>query len=80
MGYKDYFYVESDRLASSKFHYYNSLNDNYPGGLEAVIEDINMTQPELVVIVEGFEYDRLNFCFNGYYLLDEELNIWKLKE
>lgn len=80
LGYKDYFYVESDRLASSKYHYFISINGNYAGDLESVTEDINENLPELVVIDEGYDYGCLNFNFDNYYLLDEELNIWKLNE
>ncbi|MCR4791471.1 MAG: hypothetical protein K5871_01835 [Lachnospiraceae bacterium] len=80
LGYKDYYYVESDRLASTKFHLFNSINENYPGGLEAVTEDINTVHPRLVIAVQGFEYEYLGFDFEDYVLIDEELNVWMLDE
>ena len=76
LGYKDYYYVESDRLASSKFHYVTSMMEGYPDGIEAVTEDMNSSSPELVIIVEGFDYEYLNFDFSNYHLIDDELNIW----
>ena len=76
LGYKDYYYVESDRIASSKFHFFVSMNANYPGGLKAVTEDINNSSPKLVIIVEGFDHQYLDFDFNDYTLIDEDLNIW----
>ncbi len=80
LGYKDYYYVASDRLSSSKHHYVNSLNENHPDGLNGIIEDMNNSSPKLVIIVEGFEYDYLQFDFSKYHLIDEELNIWMRNE
>ena len=76
LGYKDYYYVESDRMASSRFHYVTSMMEGYPEGIEGVTEDMNRSSPELVIIVEGFDYEYLNFDFSNYHLADEELNIW----
>lgn len=79
LGFKDYYYVESDRLASSKFHFVTSMNEDYPGGLPVVTEDINRVSPKLVIIEQGFDCRYLNFDFSNYYFLDEDLNIWMLR-
>ena len=77
LGFKDYYYVESDRLASSKFHLLNSINEDYPGGIKAVIEDINSDPPKLVIVQEGYDDDYFNF--DDYILIDDELNIWMVE-
>ncbi len=73
LGYKDYYYVESDRLASSKFHFFLPMNEDYPGGLLSVAEDINK-YPAKIVIVEGYVCPY--FDFGNYCLVDEDLDIW----
>lgn len=75
-GFKDYYYVESDRLCASKYHFFISENDIYPDGMDVVIEDINNCSPKLIVIEQGFNGDYLNFDFSDYSLLDDDLNIW----
>lgn len=80
LGFKDYYYVESDRLSASKFHFFCSEDDNYPDGLSVVIDDINNTYPKLVIDEQGFDCQYLKFDFSNYTLIDEDLNIWKLDE
>ena len=74
LGFKDYYYVESGRLASSKFHLFNSINEDYPDGIEAVIEDMNSNLPKLVIIQDGCENEYFNL--DQYHLIDDDLNIW----
>ena len=80
LGYKCFYYVESDRLCSTKFYY--QLNDNatYPDGVDAVISDINAELPELIIVEGGVDWEGLFGYYDRYDRVDGYPGVWKLRD
>lgn len=80
LGYKCLYYVESDRLCSTKFYY--QLNDNvtYPDGVETVISDINAELPKIIIVEGGVDWEGLFRYYDRYDLVNGYPGIWKLRE
>lgn len=78
LGYDPQYYIDADRLCSSKF-YYSFFYDHYPDGTDAVIEDLNQNLPKVVVCLNASEN---MFLFENYDKYEKvyQRGVWVLRE
>lgn len=80
LGYKCFYYVESDRLCSSIFYYQLNDNETYPDGPDAVLDDINDSLPRLIIVEGGVDWEKLFRYYDRYQRIEGYPGIWRLIE
>lgn len=78
LGYSPQYYLDSERLCSSRF-YYTFYSENYPDGEDAVISDLNQELPQMVICLNAYDDLRLFNNFDKYDKIHTR-GVWLLKD
>ena len=78
LGYDPQYYIDADRLCSSKF-YYSFFYKHYPDGADAVIDDLNRELPKVVVCLNASENMYLFKNYDKYEKVYQR-GVWVLRE
>lgn len=78
LGYEPHYYLDTDRLCSSRF-YYLIFIENYPDGSDVIVEDINSELPKAIICLNPSGYQDVFLHFDDYEKIDSR-GVWVLKE